>query len=147
MVANIVTAVDELLMNAIYDAQPDGHGDQAMRKVARTTPVALDARKAVELRIQREAGQIVITVVDQYGSLSRASVLSHILRLCKGGEYQLDPATAGAGLGLANIFQMGGSLHYVCEPGRRTEATVIFRKTDTYREFRRQFRFVAVQAD
>jgi hypothetical protein len=52
---------------------------------------------------------------------------------------------AGAGIGLASIFRSGGSICFACEKEVKTEVTVLFKKTDNFREFKDQFKFIATQ--
>jgi hypothetical protein len=54
-------------------------------------------------------------------------------------------ASTGAGIGLATIYRSGGSFFLVSEMRERTEVTLFFRRTDSYREFKEQFRFFSTQ--
>jgi hypothetical protein len=60
-------------------------------------------------------------------------------------EYKIKQSQAGAGLGIATVYRTGGSFMFVSESRERTEVTVFFRKCDSYREFREQFRFFSTQ--
>lgn len=144
VIHTIINAIDELLMNAIYDAPSDEGGDQKFRKVARTVPIDLTGKHTVELRMFLGADYLAFTVIDSFGSLKRNEVLKHVLRGYELKKYEAG-TQAGAGIGLANTFHVGGSLLFVSELGQKTEATVVFRKTGTYKEFKKQFRFISIR--
>ena len=82
---------------------------------------------------------------DLYGSLDKNRLLSHISKIYKEEEYRVRTAVAGAGIGLATVFRTGGSFFFVSEQGVRTEVTVFFKRTDNFREFKDQFRFISTQ--
>jgi hypothetical protein len=88
---------------------------------------------------------VAISAVDHFGSLDKAKLLKHISRLYSDEEYKIKTAVAGAGIGLATVFRSGGSFYFVSENRVRTEVTVFFKKTDNFREFKDQFRFISTQ--
>lgn len=144
-VSLIVNAVDELLMNAIYDAPTDETGGQELRSVKRDTPLELGEDRSVEMQIGFDGEYAAITVVDRFGSIDKVKLLGHILdNYAKNTLFRPDSADAGAGIGLATTFKLGGSLFFVQEPGEKTEATVFFRQASTFKEFRNQFRFISI---
>lgn len=141
----IANAVDELLMNAIFDAPADEFGKQIYAKTARTTEMALQGKQAVEMILSHDADTIAVTAVDLYGSLDKNRLLTHVAKKYVEEEYRVKSTTAGAGLGLGTIFHIGASFCFVCEKGARTEATVFFEKSQNFKEFRKQFRFLVTQ--
>jgi hypothetical protein len=88
---------------------------------------------------------IAVSVGDNFGSLDKAKLLNHMSKVYTESEYKLKATSAGAGIGLAQVFRSGGSFVFVSESRVKTEVSVIFRKTDNYREFREQFRFISTQ--
>ncbi len=141
----IANAVDELLMNSIYDAPVDEMGKQIHVSVARNTPIDLTGQHAVEMNIAYDGGYVAITAVDHYGSLDKARMLSFISKIYTNDEYKVKTSVAGAGIGLATVFRMGGSFFFVSESRTRTEVSVFFRKTASFKEFKDQFRFISTQ--
>lgn len=140
----IITAVDELLMNAIYDAPVDPTGQQQFRKVPRATPIALEGRNTVELQMGFDGEYVAFTVIDRFGTLNKAKLVKHLCTSHEDSAYEVDNLILNAGLGLATTFRTGGSLVFVTEPGVRTEVTTFFRQTPNFREFRNQFRFISI---
>jgi hypothetical protein len=140
----IATAVDELLMNAIYDAPSEATDDDAIKNMPRNQALKLDGKHHVELHLGYDGRYAAVTVVDQFGSINKAKLLAHICKSFINSEYKINPLAPGAGLGLATTFRTGGSLLFVTEPGVRSEVTVFFKHTETYKDFRTQFRFVSI---
>jgi hypothetical protein len=77
--------------------------------------------------------------------LDKAKLLAHVTKVYTEEEYKIKTSQAGAGIGLATVYKTGGSFFFSSESRERTEVTVFFRKTDSYREFRDQFRFFSTQ--
>jgi hypothetical protein len=145
MATIIANAVDETLMNAIFDAPVDELGRQIYASTSRATLLQLEGKAAVEMHIGWDGSCVGITVTDYFGSLDKLKLLSHIAKVYTEEEYKVKTSTAGAGIGLATVFRSGGSFFFVSEAGAKTEVTVIFRRTDNFRLFKDQFRFLSTQ--
>jgi hypothetical protein len=144
--ANVIaTAVDELLMNSMFDAPIDEMGKQKYAATPRSTNLTLDGQAAVEMHVGYDGEHFAISAIDQFGSLDKAKLFNHLSKVYVDEEYKLKTGTAGAGIGLAHIFRSGGSFFFVSESRVKTEVTVLFRKCDSYKEFRNQFRFISTQ--
>jgi hypothetical protein len=145
MATLISNAVDEILMNAMFDAPIDTLGKTTLAQTPRSTVIALEGQSAVEMNVGFDGVYVAISAVDHFGSLDKAKLLKHISRLYSDEEYKIKTAVAGAGIGLATVFRSGGSCDCVSENRVRTEVTVFFKKTDNFREFKDQFRFISTQ--
>ena len=145
MATVIANAVDELLMNAIFDAPTDGLGRPTLGATLRSTSMALEGRHAVELHVGFDGNIVGLTAVDLFGSLDKRKLLSHISMKYTKEEYKIKSSTASAGLGLATVFHTGGSFFFASESRVRTEVTVFFAKTENFRAFKDQFRFISTQ--
>jgi hypothetical protein len=145
MATVISNAVDEILMNAMFDAPIDTLGKTTLAQTPRSTVLALEGQHAVEMNVGFDGTYVAISAVDHFGSLDKAKLLKHISKIYTDEEYQLRTAVAGAGIGLATVFRSGGSFYFVSENRVRTEVTVFFKKTENFREFKDQFRFISTQ--
>lgn len=145
MATVVANAVDELLMNAMFDAPTDDLGRPLFSSTARTASIKLEGKHAVEMHVGYDGKYVAITAVDLFGSLDKAKLLSHISKIYTEEEYKVKTSVAGAGIGLATVFRSGGSFFFVSEARVRTEVTVFFRRTDSFREFKDQFRFLSTQ--
>lgn len=139
----VAGAVDELLMNAVYDAPINAAGDRIYDNTPRKEKIDVSG---VEMQIGIEDDLIAITVVDSMGSINMDTTLKHVsqcfdadLNFIRGPEYQ------GAGLGLSMVVRSGGSLFFVNEPGKRTEVTVFFKQTEKFKDFRNPFQFISTR--
>jgi hypothetical protein len=145
MATTIANSVDEILMNAMFDAPTDDLGRPLYSLTARTTVIKLEAKAAVEMHVGFDGEYVGITALDNFGSLDKVKLLSHISKIYTEEEYKVRSSVAGAGIGLATVFRSGGSFFFVSESRHRTEVTVFFKRTDNFREFRDQFRFLSTQ--
>lgn len=145
MATVIANAVDELLMNAMFDAPVDNLGKPTLSATARTTVIQLVQKNAVEMHVGYDGRYVGITAIDLFGSLDKVKLLSHISKIYVKEEYKIKTAVAGAGIGLATVFRSGGSFFFVSEAHSRTEVTVFFQRMDNFREFKDQFRFISTQ--
>jgi hypothetical protein len=129
--ATIGMAVDEVLMNAILDAPIDTD--------------ATDASEFVRMEIALDEDLLGITVSDPHGTLKRQDLLDHLNRSFIGdlGEVRGDESKSGAGLGLTQILKTGGSLLFDVIPGKMSAVTLVFRKTRSNRESKKQMQFLA----
>ncbi|MCM2322619.1 MAG: hypothetical protein NDJ90_05105 [Oligoflexia bacterium] len=145
MASVIANAVDEILMNAMFDAPVDDIGRPLFASVSRSTAMKLEGRHAVEISVGFDGRYVGLTAVDSFGSLDKAKLLSHISKVYTEEEYKVKTSVAGAGIGLATVFRSGGSFFFSSESRHRTEVTVFFKRTDSFREFKDQFRFISTQ--
>ncbi|MEN9722025.1 MAG: hypothetical protein RJB38_11 [Pseudomonadota bacterium] len=145
MATLIANSVDELLMNAIYDAPTDATGKHIYVSTPRNTEFELKDKASVELHVAFDGEVVALTAVDLFGSLEKAKLLGAISKIYREQEYRVRATVAGAGIGLATVFQTGGSFHFASDHGARTEVTVFFRKTENFKEFKNQFRFISTQ--
>lgn len=138
-------AVDELLMNAIFDAPTDEFGRSMYHTTARNEARELIEREQVKMTIGFDGFYVGVSITDFFGSIDRNRLLSHVSMDYREREYQVRKGQAGAGLGLAAVFNSGGSLIYHCEAGQKTEVTLLYRACDNFREFKSQFRFFSAK--
>lgn len=145
MASVIANAVDELLMNAMFDAPVDDLGRPLYATLSRNTVMKLEGKHLVEVQIGFDGARVGITAIDHFGSLDKAKLLAHISKIYTEEEYRVKYTSAGAGIGLATVFRSGGSFFFSSESQSRTEVTVFFRRCDSFRDFKDQFRFISTQ--
>jgi hypothetical protein len=144
--ANVVAnAVDELIMNAIYAAPADDLGKPLLNATARNTVIKLEGRNAIECSVGFDGKYVAFSAADKYGSLDKAKLIAHLSKVYTDEEYKLKTNVAGAGLGLATLFRWGGSFLFATEAGNRTEVIFFLKRFASYKDFKKQFRFVSTQ--
>jgi hypothetical protein len=139
-------AVDELLMNAIFDAAVGQDGKPNKRNIPRDADFPLSAHEEVVLSLADAREYLAVQVADSYGSLDKNTVLRFLRQDFQATPYVPRTADKGAGLGLHGIIQSGLSLLFVVRPGVRTEVSLFFKKAETFKEFRESFRFVSLMS-
>jgi anti-sigma regulatory factor (Ser/Thr protein kinase) len=110
LIGRIESVVDELLMNALYDAPALG----------KTGAPAL-------LRYGTDGRFFAVSVEDRYGRLERDAIVEHVTRARRErGRPRDEEEAAGAGLGLYFIVAQATRIIANVEPGRRTEMVCLF---------------------
>lgn len=123
VIAKIESVVDELLMNALYDAPATANG--GARPAPGAEPSA-DARGV--LRWACDGRYFAVSVEDSFGALQKASILEHLTRARqeRGRPRPGNDESAGAGLGLYFILSSVTRFIVNVDPGKRTEVVCMF---------------------
>lgn len=121
-VARIENVVDELLMNAMYDAPAAARGDAT----GRADPTASSSGSPARLRWACDGRHFAVSVEDGFGALTKADILDHLSRARATRGAPRTDGKAGAGLGL--YFVLAAVTRFIAnlEPGRRTEVVCLF---------------------
>lgn len=137
----IAQAVDELIMNAIFDA-PHDDGKPLRKALPRTEAFLFTPGEEVWLEMMMTDKYVGICVADGYGTLKKDVILGFLRK-----NYQEESYTnkkEGGGLGLNEIIHSGLSVLFICKPDNRTEVMLFFPRTGNYKEFREGIRFVSL---
>lgn len=140
----IATAVDEILLNAIFDAPADASGNQIYSQLPRRTILMLPRERSVELHVGVDGEYIGISIVDYFGSLKRDTVLKRAIQVVN-GDYVPDMTVQNGGLGIAMVVRTGGSFFFVSETQVKTEVSMFFKRAESYKEFTSQFQFISTK--
>lgn len=135
-------SVDEMLMNAIFDAPVRGSGGETYRrKVDRAAEFVLKEKEVVELEFGNCEGYYAICVRDQFGSLKKDTVLGFIRKDYEKTEYKIKENDPGAGLGVYGMLQSGLSIVFAARPNIKTEVMLFLPQVKGMKTFRSSFRF------
>ena len=140
IVSIVLNAVDEIVMNGMFDSQIDQEGQQVYRFTPRTAEFDLADKSSVSLNYSLSEDYILLSAVDNFGSFNREKFYDYIARIKSKKDFS--SPEEGAGLGLAQIFLSGGSVFLYCEPGQKTEVFVLFKKTNSLSDFKSQSKFI-----
>jgi len=119
--------LDEMLMNALYDAPVDDAGrplfaDVGVRERAAMTP----PEKAV-VQYACDGNRFAIAVRDRFGSLGKRTVIQYLDKcLHADGNDQIDRKASGAGLGLYLIANAATDVGFHVFAGTATEVVCTF---------------------
>ncbi len=133
-VRRVLDVVDELVMNAVYDAPVDAQGHALYAGVSRSTPVILRSQERAIFSYGSDGRTLALSISDPFGGLSISTFRRYIAKGLRGGNDQIDQKDGGAGLGLYLQFENVGSLCLNVQPGLRTEVVGLLDVSGSYRE-------------
>ena len=134
----ITDLLDELLMNAVYDANPK-YAD-----VDRTEHVILSEEECVTIKWGCDGHLFGVSVSDPFGRLEKDTVISFLKKCFAKGDDMIHYGDGGAGIGLFKILKSINSFVINIESGKKTEAIGIIDMSLSMKEFKtltRSFHF------
>jgi PEGA domain len=123
--ASIEQCVDEMVMNALYDAPVDAQGNHLFAGIPTRTRITMRTEQRVVVQYACDGKQLAVSVRDAFGTLERATVLRY-LHKCLHAEQQIDRKAGGAGLGLYLMVNASTAVTFHVLPGIATEARCLF---------------------
>jgi hypothetical protein len=121
----IEQCLDEMLMNALYDAPVDDQGRQIFAEIPTKTRISLRVEQKVVVQYACDGRRFGVAVRDAFGTLERGTVLRY-LHKCLHQEQQIDRKAGGAGLGLYLMTNSAAAVYFNVLPGVATEAVCTF---------------------
>ena len=116
---------EELLMNALYDAPVDEHGNAIFAEVEIKARLEQLSPRPVSIRYAATETGFAVSVRDRFGRLDKATVLRYIDK-CLHSSQQIDRKTYGAGLGIYLIANAATQFVLNVAPGMTTEVVCTF---------------------
>jgi hypothetical protein len=136
----VLQAVDELIMNALFDAPLDEKQRPYRKTEERDTDFFLFDREEIDLGIILNEETVVIHVTDHFGSLSREKAIALIQKDYTKSEYKTDAFVKSAGLGLHGVVGSGLGLFIEVAPKVSTQAILAFPIFKNFKSMRNSFR-------
>ena len=121
----IEQSVDEMLMNALYDAPVDDQGKQIFAEIPTKSRIQLRMEQKVVVQYACDGHTFTVSVRDSFGTLDRNTVLRYLWK-CLHSDQQIDRKTGGAGLGLYLIANSSTRFMFNVLPGVATECVCAF---------------------
>lgn len=124
----IKCVLEEMLMNAVYDAPVNPAGESLYNHMARTEDFHLKAEEQGTVRFATDGMLIAISVSDPFGSLKGQTILRY-LEANYGGTAQNINASqnkGGAGRGLHQIVENSDLVVFNVDPKKKTEVIALF---------------------
>jgi len=121
----IEQCLDEMLMNALYDAPVDEEGQHIFSEIPTKTRISLRVEQKAVVQYACDGKGFALSVRDAFGTLERGTVLKY-LHKCLYSEQQIDRKAGGAGLGLYLMVNSATTLYFNVLPGVATEAMCVF---------------------
>jgi hypothetical protein len=121
----IEQCVDEMVMNALYDAPLDAQGRRLFAGVSVRDRIGLRSEHSAIVRYGHDGRRFAVSVRDAFGSLDRATVLA-ALHKCLHAERPVESRAGGAGLGLYLMLHASSAVQLCVVPGIATEVICLF---------------------
>jgi hypothetical protein len=129
----IAQCIDEMLMNALYDAPVDKKGTHIFAGTPTRARIMLRTEQKVVVQYGYDGKQFAVSVRDAFGSLGREMVLRNLSKSLH-AEQPVDRRAGGAGLGLYLMTNAASTVHFNVLPGIATEALCAFDLETSNRE-------------
>jgi CRP-like cAMP-binding protein/CheY-like chemotaxis protein len=124
----IHTVVEEMLMNAIYDAPVGPDGKSRYNHIERSTELVLKPEEQGLVRYATDGSLIAVSVQDPFGTLTPDTLLTYLEHNYAGSAAHLNEKgkKAGAGRGLHQIVENSNLVVFNIDPGKKTEVIALF---------------------
>lgn len=126
VIDRVNTVAEEMLMNAIYDAPVDSHGNSLFNHVSRKQEVQLETHQQSVFRYATDGVLAAVAVVDPFGALQRDVIIDYLQTCYNGTAGSLNTSKGGAGRGLHQIIENSDLTIFNVKPGVRTEVICLF---------------------
>ncbi len=124
----IHVVLEEMLMNAVYDAPTDIDGKALYNHIARTQELVLKPEEQGIVRFATDGMLIAVSVQDPFGSLKGSTILKYLDANYSGmaADINTKEGKGGAGRGLHQIVENADLVVFNVDPGKKTEAIALF---------------------
>jgi cAMP-binding proteins - catabolite gene activator and regulatory subunit of cAMP-dependent protein kinases len=135
------TVVEEMLMNAIYDAPVDAQGNSLFNHVTRKDEIELDTHQQGQLRYGSDGTLMAVSVSDPFGALTKELIVDYLLSCYTGKAGEMNTNKGGAGRGLHQIIENSDLTIFNVKKGVRTEVISLFNLDGQKREAQPSFHY------
>lgn len=128
LISRCQAVIEELLMNAIYDAPVDSSGKALHNHKSRRETIVLEKHQKGKLRFATDGLYLAVSVEDPFGAFKKETIFKYLEEnYCSVPENMLvHPDKGGAGKGLFIISENSDLVIYNIARGRKTEVIVLF---------------------
>lgn len=134
-------AVEEMLMNAIYDAPVDVQGKPLFNHVSRKEVIKLDTHQQSLLTYASDGMLVAVSVKDPFGSLTKDVTIDYLASCYNGQAGSMNSNKGGAGRGLHQIIESADITIFNVKKGVRTEVICLFHTDGQKREAQPSFHY------
>jgi hypothetical protein len=124
LIPKMLQIVDELIMNAMYDAPVGTGGVRVFANTPRRYPVQYpNGKTSAKLKIHYDESRLLVGCEDPWGSFDEEKLRGHLAAVTKDDPSESTPAGQGAGLGLKMIIENSTSLYILV---RKKELSAVY---------------------
>lgn len=138
------TAVEEMLMNAIYDAPVDSSGNHIFNHISRKNEIKLDTHQQSQLAYASDGVLLAVSVTDPFGSLTKNIIIDYLISCYHGKAGSMNEKKGGAGRGLHQVVENADLTIFNVKKGVRTEVICLFYIDGQRREGQPSFHYFFV---
>ncbi|KYG66180.1 hypothetical protein AZI86_03725 [Bdellovibrio bacteriovorus] len=135
------TVLEEMLMNAIYDAPVDGSGKSMYNHLSRKEEITLATHHQSQLSFASDGVLLAVAVRDPFGGLTKDIVVNYLLSCYGGVAGSLNEGKGGAGRGLHQIIENADLTVFNVKKGVRTEVICLFNVDGQKKEAQPSFHY------
>jgi len=122
---HIEKVVDELLMNALYDAPVDAEGQGLLDDVSSKNRIEMKLEQKAIIQYGCDGNHFAVSIRDNYGSLKKEVVLDYLDK-CLHSDKKINRTEGGAGLGLYIVTNSVSEYVLNIHPGKAAEVICLF---------------------
>lgn len=140
----VYLVMEEMLMNAIFDAPTDNHGQAIYNHLSRKTEINLEKSQESIMRYAFDGSVIAISVEDPFGALTKDVIIQYLESCYQGKAGTLNINKGGAGRGLHQIIESSDLTIFNVKRGMRTEVISLFNLEATRKDHKPSFHYFFV---
>jgi len=140
----VQVAIEEMMMNAIYDAPVDIEGKSLFNHLPRTTEIRLHEKQQPDIRFGCDGNLLAVSIQDPFGALPREVIIKYLQSCYNNQAGIMNTDKGGAGRGLHQILESCDWTIFNIKPGERTEVIGLF-DIDQKRDGLPQFHYFFVK--
>lgn len=144
LAGSVAQSIDELLINAIYDAPINDEGERFRHSWSRTEPFPMEGKERVELELAATPHFIGACVTDFFGSLKKESIIESLGKHYRRAALSKSTSPMETGLGVRGILNTGLSFVASCDPGKESRMMIFFKKSPSFADFKASFQFTSL---
>lgn len=124
--ARIDVALEEMMMNAVYDAPTDENGVALFNHLPRTEKIELKNHQVAKVRFACDGMFAAVAVEDPFGALKKETLLDYLESCYEGRPGSLNKGKGGAGRGLHMLIEASDLTIFNVKDGIKTEVISIY---------------------
>lgn len=128
--------LDELLMNAIWDANKERN------RADRTLNVTLAADENIRIKAQFDGTSMILTVCDSQGTFPVSALMKPMIFALGFKDIDINEGHGGAGIGMRMVLQKIPFISFEIDRGKLTRVTTILKSDQSVRETQRRPRTI-----
>ncbi|MGZ5280480.1 MAG: response regulator, partial [Pseudobdellovibrionaceae bacterium] len=140
----VQVAIEEMMMNAVYDAPVDIEGKSLFNHLPRTTEIRLHEKQQPDIRFGCDGNLLAVSIQDPFGALPREVIIKYLQSCYNNQAGIMNADKGGAGRGLHQILESCDWTIFNIKPGERTEVIGLF-DIDQKRDGLPQFHYFFVK--